>query len=232
MTDIESDDLSDEVVTDETEAPRRGGRLLAALLVVALVLIGTAFAVGRLSIPSTATPSTTSADAGFARDMQEHHLQAVEMSMMIRDLTDDPEVRMLAYDIATSQSQQAGQMFGWLAVWGLPQYGEPAMTWMSRPLLDGSAHGHDGPTASHTPGEPMPGLATPEQLAELASLRGVEAERYFLELMIAHHQGGVEMAEAVLIRTDTRVVVDLATSIVRAQESEIKLMQDMLAARQ
>lgn len=212
-------------------APRRGGRLLAALLVVGIVLVAGAFVLGRLSIPSTATPTTTSADAGFARDMQVHHLQAVEMSMIVRDLTDDPDVRLLAYDIATSQAQQAGQMFGWLATWNLPQLGEPAMTWMSRPLLDGSEHGHDGPTATHAPGDPMPGLATAEQLAELQSLTGVAAERYFLELMIAHHRGGVEMAEAVLARTDTRVVVDLASSIVQAQESEIALMEDMLAAR-
>ncbi|MDO7880953.1 DUF305 domain-containing protein [Antiquaquibacter soli] len=213
-------------------APRRGGRLLAALLVAALVLAVGAFAIGRFSVPSSATPSTTSADAGFARDMQVHHLQAVEMSMTVRDLTDDPDVRLLAYDIATSQAQQAGQMYGWLATWGLPQFGEPAMTWMSRPLLDGSEHGHDGPTSTHKPGDPMPGLATDEQLAELASLTGVEAERYYLELMIAHHKGGVEMAEAVLARTDTPVVVDLASSIVKAQTSEIELMESMLAERQ
>jgi uncharacterized protein (DUF305 family) len=82
-----------------------------------------------------------------------------------------------------------------------------------------------------TPGATMPGLATAEQLAELKAASGVEAERVFLTLMIAHHQGGVEMAQAVLARSDNRVVVDLATSIVQAQTSEITVMQEMLAAR-
>ncbi len=206
-------------------------RLIAAAIVVGLVLAAGAFAIGRFGVPSASTPSTTSADAGFARDMQVHHQQAVEMAMLVRDLTDDPDVRLLAYDIATAQAQQAGQMYGWLASWGLPQAGEPTMTWMSRPTLDGDTHGHDGSTPTHTPGGPMPGMATFEQLEELGTLTGVAAERMFLELMIAHHQGGVEMAEAVLDRTDTRVVVDLATGIVKAQQSEIELMERMLATR-
>ena len=47
--------------------------------------------------------------------MQVHHLQGVELAMIVRDATDDHEVRLLGYDIATTQAQQAGQMYGWLA---------------------------------------------------------------------------------------------------------------------
>jgi uncharacterized protein (DUF305 family) len=202
------------------------------VIVAGVILIALAALTGRLTAPVVILPTTTSADAGFSRDMQVHHQQAVEMSMLIRDRTDDPKVRQLAYDIATSQSQQAGQMFGWLSSWTLPQYGEPAMTWMSRPAPNGSTHGHDADEPAHVPGEPMPGMATYAQLDTLSNLSGVEAERYFLELMIAHHHGGVEMAEAILDRSDTRVVRDLATSIVKAQESEISLMEEMLAERQ
>jgi uncharacterized protein (DUF305 family) len=162
-----------------------------------------------------------------------HHQQGVELAMIVRDATDDEATRLLGYDIATSQAQQSGQMYGWLAEWGLPQAGpEPSMTWMTRPADDGSHDGHgSGDDGAHEPGEPMPGLATPEQIAELRTLEGVEAERMFLELMIEHHRGAVEMAEAVLARSDYPVVVSLAESIIRSQESEIGLMQDMLAAR-
>lgn len=213
--------------------PGRRARLAVAAVLTALLLVAASLVIGRLSAPVDARPPDRSAEAGFARDMQVHHEQAVEMAMIVRDLTDDPEVRLLAYDIATSQAQQSGQMFGWLAGWGLPQApSEPPMTWMTRPALDG-AGGHDGMAPSaHVPGSAMPGLATAQQLAELRAASGVEAERVFLTLMIAHHQGGVEMARAVLERSDNRVVVDLATSIVRAQTSEITLMQEMLAARQ
>lgn len=77
----------------------------------------------------------------------------------------------------------------------------------------------------------MPGMATREQLDELKTLRGVAAERMFLQLMIAHHEGGVDMADAVLERSDYPVVTDLAGSITKAQQSEIQLMEDLLAER-
>ena len=208
----------------------RTARLAIAAALTAIVLVAASLFIGRISAPGDGQPSDTSVEAGFARDMQRHHQQAVELAMMVRDLTDDPEIRLLAYDIATSQAQQAGQMYGWLAEWHLPQAAsQPSMTWMTRPTLDGSAHDHD-PGSQHAP-DSMPGLATREQIVELGTLTGVEAERDFLELMIAHHQGGVEMAEAVLARSDYPVVVDLASSIVQAQTGEITLMQELLAAR-
>ena len=74
----------------------------------------------------------------------------------------------------------------------------------------------------------MPGMATDADLAQLQTLSGDDAERLFLTLMIAHHRGGVEMAEAVLERTDERVVVSLATGIVNSQTSEIEYMQQLL----
>ncbi|CAN5200763.1 DUF305 domain-containing protein [soil metagenome] len=218
---------------EPTADPGRRARLAVAAVLTALLLVAASLVIGRLSAPGDDSPLDRSVEAGFARDMQVHHNQAVEMAMIVRDLTDDPDVRLLAYDIATSQSQQAGQMFGWLNEWGLSQAAsEPSMTWMTRPALDGGGGHEDMGGSAHTPGTTMPGLATAEQIASLKAAPGVEAEKIFLTLMIAHHQGGVEMAEAVLARSNNRVVVDLATSIVQAQTSEIGLMQDMLAARQ
>ncbi|BDZ54185.1 hypothetical protein GCM10025870_12580 [Agromyces marinus] len=106
------------------------------------------------------------------------------------------------------------------------------MTWMTRPELDGSTHGaHGSGESAHRPGEPMPGLATPAEVAELRELEGVEAERRFLELMIAHHGGAVEMADAALARSTYPVVVSLAESIASSQQAEIDLMERMLAER-
>jgi uncharacterized protein (DUF305 family) len=68
-------------------------------------------------------------------------------------------------------------------------------------------------------------------MAQLRTLTGVEAERYFLELMIAHHRGGLDMAEALLDRSDYRPVVALATGVIAAQTSEIAVMEGMLAER-
>ena len=234
-----TDDSNRTADAPETERPRRGFSRWAVVLAASVALVAVAvvaFSFGRLSTLGDPTPSNTSAEAGFARDMQVHHQQGVELAMIVRDATDDEATRLLGYDIATTQSQQAGQMYGWLAEWGLPQFGsEPSMTWMSLPA-DGATHdehdsGDGGEAATHEPGGPMPGLATPEQISELQALEGVEAERMFLELMIAHHKGAVEMAEAVLARSDYPVVVSLAESIVASQASEIALMEDMLAER-
>ena len=221
----------------QEKSPRPGAGRLAILItaVITAVVVGAiAWSAGRLSTINDPTPTATSAEAGFARDMQVHHDQGVELAMIIRDRTDDPDVRLLAYDIAATQAQQSGQMYGWLTQWELSQAAsEPSMTWMTRPGSSDTGHDHtasaDG--SGHAPGDPMPGLATADQIAELTAASGVEAERIFLTLMIAHHQGAIDMADAVLDRSENSVVVAFATSVVQSQTSEIDLMQDMLAKR-
>ncbi|WP_198412180.1 DUF305 domain-containing protein [Mycetocola zhujimingii] len=231
-TDLETDAAAS--VSTSDPAPRRRSPLALLLVgLVAVVIVGiVAFSVGRLSTLGDPTPTTESAEAGFARDMQTHHNQGVELAMIIRDLTDDAEVRLLAYDIATTQSAQSGMMKGWLNVWDLPEYSsDPSMTWMTTPTLDGEGHNHGSGDSAHKPGEPMPGLATPEQITELKSLSGVAAERLFLELMIEHHKGAIEMAEAVLDRSTNSTVRTFATGVVKSQDAEIDLMTSMLEER-
>jgi uncharacterized protein (DUF305 family) len=195
-----------------------------------------AFSAGWLAAPRTAMPGDTSVEAGFARDMQTHHDQAVQMALIVREQTDDPDIRSLAYDIATSQAQQSGQMYAWLNLWGLPQAStQPSMTWMLQPTLgtaEGSGHEHTAAAGGDmVPGQPMPGMATQADLDRLSTLSGPDAEKLFLQLMIAHHQGGVEMAQAALDRTTNPLVVALANAIVFAQSGEIQYMQELLAAR-
>lgn len=215
------------------ERARRGQRI--AVLVAAsvgLVLVAVAaFAFGRLSPLAEATPADTSAEAGFARDMQVHHQQGAELATIVRDVTDDPDLRLLAYDIAATQTQQAGQMYGWLRAWGLSQAGpEPSMAWMMQPASDGSDTGHAAMGGSDEP-MAMPGLATPEQIAQLRAATGVDAERIFLELMMAHHRGAVDMANAVVARSSNPAVVELAQSIIESQTAEMQVMERMLADR-
>jgi len=202
-------------------------RRVLALAVGGVLLLVLGLILGRALAPSASpTPSTDSAAAGFLRDMQVHHAQAVEMALLIRDRTEDPDVRLLAYDIAVGQATQSGTMYGLLGAWNLPQRSpEPAMTWTLLPTLDGSGDGHqmdpDAPAG-------MPGMAMSDEIAALTAASGDDAVRLFLTLMIAHHQGGVEMADAALARTDVTQVVSLATGIQRAQRGEIIVMQDLL----
>lgn len=214
-------DDSDEQVGPAAGGARRQGTFVAvAALLVALGAVGGLLAGTRLA-PSAATPAEGSADAGFARDMRVHHLQAVEMGVLVREATEDAEVRQLALDIVLTQQQQAGQMHAWLETWGLPQSGpaEP-MAWMT-------GHGDHGAA----PDGLMPGMATRDELTALAEADGAEAERIFLGLMIPHHEAGVEMAEAAVDMAEQDVVRDLAGAIVTAQEAELTVLREMLDAR-
>lgn len=200
--------------------------ILVALVAVAIAAV--AFAVGRFTAfgasAAPATPSTVSADAGFARDMQVHHTQAVEMAMEIYRKTEDPELRILAYDIATTQAGQRGEMYGWLVQWGLPQSGGPLMAWMA----DSAEHSH-GDTSEKTEAELRDemGMATDAQLAELDAATGTAADCLFLDLMIRHHQGAIPMAEAVIDLGDEPRVAAVAETMVAGQSSEIDAMRSI-----
>ncbi|MFH9756283.1 DUF305 domain-containing protein [Streptomyces griseus] len=184
---------------------------------------------------STRVPAASSADAGFARDMAVHHQQAVEMSFVVRDRTDDEDVRRLAYDIANTQANQRGMLLGWLDLWELPKVapgGEPPMAWME----GGGRHAHgghhsDGDGSGSGDGVLMPGMASRSELARLGRLDGEQAEVFFLQLMTDHHKGGVAMAEACASQCSVPAERRLAQGMVEGQRSELGLMRDMLAER-
>lgn len=191
------------------------GVAAVAALILGLVL-------GALLLGGESEPQDQSPEAGFARDMSVHHAQAVQMAFIIRDQTDDPGIRTMAYDIINTQRAQIGMFSGWLQQWDLPQTSV-------RPPMEWTDHGHsDSMMQSY---DQMPGMASDADMQRLEEASGVDAEILFLELMIEHHKGGVEMAEAVLPLSDRPEVRYLADTIVAGQQAEIATMEDMLAAR-
>ncbi len=213
------------------------GRPLFLVLGAALALAVTALVVGlMLQRP----PADDSVEAGFARDMSEHHAQAVAMSMEVIQDSESKDIDVLAYDIATSQSNQIGRMQGWLEQWGLgsARSGD-RMEWM--PDSTDMTMETDGDTAmggtmsSGEPGSPdyraMPGMASLAEMDELGATSGEQAEVLFLQMMITHHVAGVEMAQAAVDEADDPQVVQLAQAMVAGQQSEIDLMVSMLADR-
>ncbi|WP_432055816.1 DUF305 domain-containing protein [Streptomyces sp. bgisy022] len=199
--------------------------LIAAAAALALVGTGALTYAVAGDEGSDRVPSADSADAGFARDMAVHHQQAVEMSYVVRDRTDDEEVRRLAYDIAQTQANQRGMMLGWLDLWELPKVSaDPPMTWMG--MGDRATDGEDGED-----GALMPGMATRAEMERLGKLNGKQAEIFFLQLMTDHHEGGVHMAEGCVARCTVAVEKRLARGMVEAQQSEIDLMAGMLRER-
>ena len=79
----------------------------------------------------TRDPDSSSVDAGFARDMIVHHDQGVLMAHYAEQNTTDHEIEVMAYDIGYTQTDQIGQMQGWLSLWDLPDSSTaPRMGWM------------------------------------------------------------------------------------------------------
>lgn len=195
---------------------------IAGTAAAALVAAGAiTYAVAEDGGSSTGTPASESADAGFARDMAVHHQQAVEMSYIVRDRTKNVEVRRLAYDIAQTQANQRGMLLGWLDLWGLPKVSaKPPMSWMGM-----------GDMPERGDGSLMPGMATDTEMKKLGTLNGKQAEIFYLQLMTDHHKGGIHMAEGCVAKCWVGVEKQLAQGMVDAQQSEIKLMADMLKER-
>jgi uncharacterized protein (DUF305 family) len=202
--------------------------VLLAVIAVGLVLLGGGLAVALgIGRTSAATPTADSVDAGFSRDMARHHLQGVEMANLVPERSEDDEVRRLAFDISSTQTNQAGRMQGWLTLWGLSLSGGEPMAWMG----DGAHAGHDMAGMDMTTSALMPGMATENEMAHLRELSGTAFDVEFLRLMIRHHQGGKDMAEYAAEHGDVAAVRDLARSIVQSQGAETTLMAKMLTER-
>jgi uncharacterized protein (DUF305 family) len=222
--------------TNPTGRPRRRlTGVLVAVIAVGLLAAGGGLAVA-LGIGRTEQPTTDSVDAGFARDMSRHHLQAVEMANLALTRSQDAEVQRLAFDISSTQTNQVGRMQGWLSLWGLPLTSSEVMAWMDDPAMAGhDMAGHDmaamSGTAAADDGAVMPGMATETELSRLRALSGTPFDVLFLQLMIRHHEGGLEMAQYGEQHAAEPAVRGLAGSIVAAQTAETATMEQMLGAR-
>lgn len=154
-------------------------------------------------------------DTGFLQDMRVHHEQAVLMGIIYRNLPDtDPGLRTVARSIVTGQSLEVGRMIQLLRSFGEGEVNETdtAMVWM------GMASGI----------ESMPGMATDDELDQLGRLDGDAADELFVELMTAHHLGGIDMAEYAVANGANDEVRKMAESMASAQRGEIAEMLGVL----
>ncbi len=180
-----------------------------------LALAGAALTACSSPTPSIVEPTEApnAADMGFCTDMAFHHEQALAMCQRVLGTDTGGPVQNSAAEILQNQSYERGLMHAWLAQWG--QSTAPpteVMGWMDMP----------------TPSASMPGLATDAQMSDLAELGGRTKGRAFLELMRAHHVGGVHMADAAAEMVAIERVQTLATQMARQQTYEIALFDSLL----
>jgi uncharacterized protein (DUF305 family) len=211
------DDLVDDDGALDEPAPRSRGLRMSLLAVMAVALLVVAGAVGwavRGGGSGSSAAGPNAVDIGFAQDMKTHHTQAVTMAGYERDNTSSAAMKVLAFDIETEQQLQIGQMEGWLDTWDQPYDSTNEMAWMNHAL--GSANAL------------MPGMATPAQMDELETMHGKALDVFFLQLMIHHHQGGLEMERYAVQHASESYVQRLAGNMLAQQNDEIVQMEQLL----
>ena len=154
----------------------------------------------------TTSADHNDADVAFAQQMVPHHSQALEMAQLAADRAADPRVKDLAAQIEGAQEPEIEQMQAWLEAWGEDPESE---------AMDGMEHGDAG-------------MMTDDDMARLEAATGAEFDAMFLEMMIQHHSGAVEMAETEIDDGQFPEAIELATAIKEAQEAEIDQMRRLL----
>lgn len=197
-----------------------------AVLLLALALLGLTGCGGDDAAPDAATreaPSDTEhndADVAFATDMIPHHAQALVMVDVSRGRPLDPEVETLVEQIQAAQTPEIQTMTGWLTSWGEDI---PAT---SRDHVHGGDHGAEG--ADSAPMDDMPGMMSADEMAALEAADDGDFQRLWLEMMVAHHEGAVEMAQTELEQGRYQPALDLAQAIIDGQTAEIETMRRLL----
>ncbi|RFU20602.1 DUF305 domain-containing protein [Geodermatophilus marinus] len=205
-----------------TRTTARLVRLAGGLMTGAIVLAGCSdggegasagsSAEGTAAADSSANDSTAhnDADVAFVQGMLPHHEGALRMAQLADGRASDPRVIDLADRIEAAQGPEIETMTGWLEAWGEPLPEED---------MGGMDHGSGGMD--------MEGMSQ-EDMTALDSSSGAEFDRMFLEMMIPHHQGAVDMAETEIADGSNPDAVEMAREIVESQTAEIEEMQTLL----
>ncbi|MFD6598249.1 DUF305 domain-containing protein [Streptomyces coelicoflavus] len=162
------------------------------------------------SAPASASASQgqhNAADVAFAKGMIPHHRQAVEMADLAPDRAQSAEVKKLAADIKKAQDPEIKTLSGWLTSWGEDVPAEGAM--------DHSMHD-------------MGGMMTAEEMTELKNASGKAFDTAFMEMMIKHHEGAVDMAKTEQADGTYGLAKKMAGEIIDSQSAEIEQMNALL----
>lgn len=165
-----------------------------------------------VSIPADADYNAT--DVAFAQGMIVHHGQAVMMAEMALDQADNPEVVTLATAIKAAQDPEIAEMSGWLENWGVA---------VPDPM---SGMDHEMGSMGNMM---MSGMMSDEDMAKLENASGVDFDRMFLEMMVKHHTGAIEMAQTEVADGKYQPAKALATNVITTQQDEIDQMNALLA---
>lgn len=167
----------------------------------------------------TVSAAHNDADITFTQMMLVHHQGAIEMADLAPERASSADITQLAARIKAAQTPEIEKMTSWLKAWGAPMAAasSPAMGGMT-----GMDHG-----GSSSAGQ-MPGMMTDQQMQQLKAADGAAFDKMFLQLMITHHQGALEMAQTEKTSGQNTDALALADAIIKSQTAEIAEMNRML----
>ncbi|HMS18996.1 DUF305 domain-containing protein [uncultured Sphingorhabdus sp.] len=157
-------------------------------------------------------PAVSAKDVDFMQGMIMHHGQAVEMVELIEFRTQNKEITLLGARIRQSQSDEMNFMRRWLGLRG------------EKTEMDHSGHGSN---------MLMPGMLSKKQMTALSKAKGAEFDRLFLEGMIQHHKGALDMVDDLFNTAGAGQDAELfnfATDVDTGQKAEINIMEKMLGS--
>ncbi len=167
---------------------------------------------------SSAATDFNDADVAFAQDMIPHHEQAVEMADLALKNAGSEKVTALAKQIKAAQDPEIKTMKGWLSDWGQSELSSSEDT-------GGMDHSSDTMAGSDMGGM---GMMSDRDMADLGAASGSEFDKMFLEMMMEHHKGAIEMAKTEKADGQNADAKALADKIITAQEGELAEMQTLL----
>ena len=158
------------------------------------------------------------ADVAFMSGMIPHHAQAVVMAGWAPTHGARKDIAILCERMVVAQRDEIALLQQWLRERGLPV--PDATSARHRMTMNGVAHDML-----------MPGMLTDQEMAALDRARGPEFDRLFLEGMIKHHQGAIDMVDVLLKSygaAQDETVFKFANDVQADQSIEINVMQKML----
>lgn len=182
-----------------------------------------------ISASASATATFNDADVAFAQMMIVHHQGAIQMADLAPSRAQNQDVLALAARIKAAQAPEIDQMTSWLTAWGAAPSMMSGSATSGMGGMDMGGMDMGGTTsAAESSAMSMPGMMSGDQMQQLESASGAAFDKMFLELMIVHHQGAVEMAETEIADGSNPEAVALAQKIKSDQTAEIAEIQALL----
>lgn len=184
-------------LTQKLNKNRKKAAIITVIGLTGLILFSTI-----LENPNEESESPTEfnqADVMFMNMMIIHHDQAIKMAELAPNRTDNEHILELSRNISEAQRAENNQMAKWL-----------------REL------GYQRPRDGHR----MAGMASQNQMQELSNSEGSEFDQLFSDLMITHHEGGINMAMSFSRRGKNTELVEMERQMIETQQNEIEMMRE------